>query len=347
MGNNHNNASSSSFESKNKRLRSTSKMSNSEDYTPVEKFDFMEPLGIAEDDETNGLCFNGTYLPEEILLNILSYIPPQNLLALTLVCKTWCNMIKSEPLWMEVHKKRNPSSPRKKLPWYIYYCYHTTDSFKNMLKNGNGQEKFKHWKIISDEGDQFQIENPPKGSDPLPKDVPDFNGKTSCFVTSFYECNKVQEISLKEKRLLRYILNKFMPHIYVSEWMAGRFDCGCVYKLGIRGYNDQYYNYTYEELQSEDTRLRPLFQMSKKVLIDQWQGRAWQKVEILIEEYPKNVAVLVFEHEGQDTQFWKGHYGSKMSGGVVRVVFESIEPLGGTLKETNLRRLYRSDDMDV
>nr|CAH7759333.1 unnamed protein product [Callosobruchus chinensis]CAH7761829.1 unnamed protein product [Callosobruchus chinensis] len=346
MGNNHNSGSSSSS-SEIKRFKGATKMSNTDHFTPVDKFEFMGLLEISEQESTNGLCFNDIYLPEEILLSILSYVPPKNLLSLTLVCKRWCNIIKSEALWMEIHKMNQPNWQRKKLPWYIYYCYHTTDSFKNMLKNGNGQEKFKHWKLVSNEGDQFQIENPPKGSDPLPPDVPDFNGKTSCFVTSFYECNKIQEISLREKRLLRYILNKFMPHIYVSEWMAGRFDCGCVYKLGIRGYNNQYDEHTYEELQSEEPSLMPLFQMSKKVLIDQWQGRAWQKVEILIEEYPKNVAVLVFEHEGQDTQFWKGHYGSKMAGGIVRVIFDSIEPLAGAQKETSARRLYQNEDMDV
>lgn len=46
----------------------------------------------------------------------------------------------------------------------------------------------------------------------------------------------------------------------------------------------------------------------------------------MLENYPDNVKMLVFEHEGNDTQFWKGHYGSKMAGGVVRFVFDSIQP---------------------
>lgn len=49
-------------------------------------------------------------------------------------------------------------------------------------------------------------------------------------------------------------------------------------------------------------------------------------MEMVISGYPKNVKKLIFEHEGQDTQFWKGHYGSKMAGGVVKILFDSIEP---------------------
>lgn len=46
-----------------------------------------------------------------------------------------------------------------------------------------------------------------------------------------------------------------------------------------------------------------------------------------MDKYPENVLTLVFEHEGQDTQFWKGHFGSKMAGGVLKFVFDSIEPV--------------------
>lgn len=56
-------------------------------------------------------------------------------------------------------------------------------------------------------------------------------------------------------------------------------------------------------------------------------------MEILVKKYSDNIYTLVFEHEGQDTQFWKGHYGSKMAGGVVKFVFDTIEPVN--IDETN------------
>ncbi|KAF2899432.1 hypothetical protein ILUMI_06741 [Ignelater luminosus] len=50
-------------------------------------------------------------------------------------------------------------------------------------------------------------------------------------------------------------------------------------------------------------------------------------IEIVITEYPDDIEELIFEHEGRDTQYWAGHYGSKMAGGVLKLLFDSIEPL--------------------
>ncbi|KAJ8932896.1 hypothetical protein NQ314_014377 [Rhamnusium bicolor] len=251
---------------------SSSKFKMKGEFTPVYQFKFLEPF---DEDSTNGLCLNNVYLPEEIIENILSYVPPTNLLGLTLVCKRWCNIIKSENFWMSIYNRRHPDKA-KKLPWYVFYSYFTTDNFHNILRNGNGQEQYKYWTIVKNYGDEFKIENPPIGSEPLPPDVPDFNGRTSCFATSYQDCSKIQEISLRNKRLLRYILNKFMPHIYVSEWVAGRFDCGCMYKLGIRGYSEEYSeDMSLDSIADspEGSSLMPLFYMTKKIVIEQWEGK--------------------------------------------------------------------------
>lgn len=157
-------------------------------FIPVDKFEFHSAFDV---DSPNGLCFNNRYLPEEICLNILSYVPPAKILNLTLVCKNWCNIIKSDHFWMHLYN-RYYSNKAKQLPWYVYYSLFTTKNYENLLKNANGEQAFKHWVIIKNYGDEFQIENPPFGADPLPANVKDFNGNTSCFATSFYECNKIQ-----------------------------------------------------------------------------------------------------------------------------------------------------------
>lgn len=187
----------------------------------------------------NGLCFDDHYLPEEIVLTILTYLPPKEILSATLVCKKWCNIIKSDAFWFELYSRKYKAKP-KKLPWYVYYAYLATDYFdNNLIKNGNGQDGFKHWNIVLNYGDEFRIEDSPVGSYPLPDDVPEFNGKTSCFATSYYECNKYQEISFANNRLMQHILNEYKPQIYVSEWVTGRLDCGCVYTLWCKLYGDK------------------------------------------------------------------------------------------------------------
>ena len=71
-----------------------------------------------------------------------------------------------------------------------------------------------------------------------------------------------------------------MPHIYVSEWAAGRFDCGCIYKLNIKLCKGE--SVDDKNLQSDDTveipPLVPLLDRSKNLVIKQWQGKAWEKV---------------------------------------------------------------------
>ncbi|CAH1183285.1 unnamed protein product [Phaedon cochleariae] len=317
-------------------VKSKDKLKPMKEYTPVKDFQFLDPL---EEDSNNGLCLNGIYVPEEVLENILIHIPPKHLLYLTLVCKKWNNIIKSDSFWKNVFNMHQPNKTQL-LPWYIYYSYLNTNNFENLLKNGNGQEKFKHWKIVKNYGDQFVIEKKPQGSDPLPANVPEFYGHESCFATSFYECNKIQEIPLKDKRLIRYIITKFHVPIYASEWTAGRFDCGCEYHLKFTGFGETNNDLAKEHVDlgmhditeednfdaSEEGR-SPHFEKAEKVTVRQWEGNKWEKVEIIISEnYPADLAMLVFEHQGRDTQFWKGHYGSKMAGGVVKFLIEGIEP---------------------
>ncbi|XP_028154422.1 F-box only protein 6 [Diabrotica virgifera virgifera] len=310
-------------------------------YVPVEEFQFHGPL---EDDTSNGLFLNDVYFPEEIIIKILTFLPPEQLLPLSLVCKKWCNIIKSDSFWMDVYNNQFPNKA-KRLPWYVYYLYYSTDDFRNLLKNGNGQEGFKHWTILKNFGDEFIIEPVPKGSDPLPEGVPEFCGRKSCFTTSFYECCKIQVIRLENKRLLRYVINKFKPHIYVSEWYAGRFDCGCEYKLTIKGLASESMQKPMEDedLEIEYDRMEyhrtegdeiVLFSLLKPAIIPQWEGKEWNKMEITVDEYEsKTLKTLVFQHEGVDTQFWKGHYGSKMAGGVVKFLFESIQPIEEHIEE--------------
>lgn len=50
------------------------------------------------------------------------------------------------------------------------------------------------------------------------------------------------------------------------------------------------------------------------------------QMELVFEDYPVKTQKILFIHEGKDRQFWKGHYGSKMAGGVLKFLFESIEP---------------------
>lgn len=232
----------------------------------MEKSQPINPLNLVKtypDPQTdNGLVLKNTYLPEEVLVHILSFTKPEKVLRLSLVCKRWHRIVRSRELWFIIYERHYKKKP-KKLPWFIYYCLFSTEFFdKNLLKNGNGENNFKHWIFNCNNNDFFKIEKEPIGADPLPEDIPDFNGHKSCFVTSYSRNNKEQRIQLNNN-LLSIMLDYYKPNIYVSEWTAGRFDCGCVYMLTCKLIGD-----------SEEILLERTIQNTVK----QWEGGKWIKV---------------------------------------------------------------------
>ncbi|XP_076250642.1 F-box only protein 6-like isoform X1 [Rhynchophorus ferrugineus] len=194
--------------------------------------EFHDQFNI-ENNSLNGLELENIYVPEDVIINILKYLEPNDILNCSLVCKRWCNFAKSSILWQHIYNIKEYPKKATCLPWYVYYCYFTTNYFKNMIKNGNGQHLLEHWHIERNGGHEFKIEDSPQGCGPLPLGVPEFQGHKSCFVTSYELCKKYQKIEISPKCLMYYIIQKYKPHIYVSEWFCGRFDCACYYKLAV------------------------------------------------------------------------------------------------------------------
>lgn len=260
----------------------------------------------------NGYVLSGYDIPEEMLLQVLSFIPPKEILKCSTVCKEWNKLIKSNTLWIEMYKRKYKNKRPKQLPWYVYYALFATDFFDvNLLKNGNGQNKFNNWTINKNFGDGFCIEDPPHGCNLLPIDVEEFKESTSCFATSYGECNKEQVIRLIGRNLFTRILNEYKPKVSVSEWICGRFDCACTYTLRVK-----IISRSKKEILKEYVLIERM---------EQWRDLPWKKMTMILEDYPDDVTKLIFEHEGKDLQFWKGHYGSKMAGGVVKILFDSLQ----------------------
>jgi hypothetical protein len=83
-------------------------------------------------------------LPEEVLVHVLSYVDPETLVKLRLVCRWWKHLIDNEVWRLKVSRKKykslNSVDPKWKLPWFVYYWICVKDPFgKNLLKNHCGQ----------------------------------------------------------------------------------------------------------------------------------------------------------------------------------------------------------------
>lgn len=280
---------------------------------------------MEEIDEKNGYVFSvfgeddskeDFYVPEEIIAHILSFVDFDSLVfGCRLVCHSWKNIVDNLALREKAEREcalelekavREPVSKKLILPWYINYLCHKKLLGRNLLKNNCGKDKFKHWSILSNGGDRWKIEDIPSGSDALPEDCSDFEGYTSCFSTSYHSNSKVQVINLLEEGFGQKFMDNVQPDIAISEWFSGRFDCGCVYELKV-------------ELM--DKKMKPIANFEQRESIEQWKGREWHKIEHVFSNYGHGVRYISFYHGGMDTQFWAGHYGSKMAGGVVKLYY--------------------------
>lgn len=254
-------------------------------------------------------------VPEEIFVHILSYVDIKTLINLRLVCHWWKHLIDNEVWRLKVSREKYKSlkavDPKRKLPWFVYYVICAKDPFeKNVLKNHCAQDSLTYWDILSNGGDEWAIEDPPQGADALPQSE-EFGNFTSCFATSYHSCSKEQVVDLLSEGMNSKVLDEFQPIVEVSEWYAGRFDCGCLYEMNCELLNE---------------RAEPLTDFICRESVEQWEGGAWHKVSHVFQSYGPGVRFIKFYHGGMDTQFWAGHYGSKMSGACIKLRIPAPAP---------------------
>lgn len=174
----------------------------------------IEGLLPPQDASNEGLFFNDIAVPEEILTLILSYVDAQHLLRTSLVCKTWCEIIRKFPLW-SIKYKRRTGKEAKLLPWYIYYCYFSTNFFDVNLLRGKcccGTLVCKSKMKTVRSGNTIDI-----------------------FITNDIMCatrkiRKGYSIDISERNnLLQFIFKKYKPHIYVKEVVNKKFGTSAHY----------------------------------------------------------------------------------------------------------------------
>ncbi|NXV72915.1 FBX6 protein, partial [Atlantisia rogersi] len=156
-------------------------------------------------------------------------------------------------------------------------------------------EKFQHWKLDNNEGDKWKIEAMPgaHGTEhPDPK-------VHKYFVTSYGSCLKSQLITLQKEGYWNELMDEKRPEIVVKDWYAARFDCGCCYELTVR-------------LLSKDYIVLEEFHPAP-VVIEQWSDAKWREITHTFRDYPAGVRYIWFQHGGQDTQFWAGWYGIRVT----------------------------------
>uniref|UniRef100_A0A8C4RXN5 F-box only protein 2-like n=1 Tax=Erpetoichthys calabaricus TaxID=27687 RepID=A0A8C4RXN5_ERPCA len=167
---------------------------------------------------------------------------------------------------------------------------------RNLVKNPCGNDQFNHWEIIKNGGSMWRVEEMPGDCG---HDFPDSSVLTY-FVTSFDICLKEQTIDLVSEGYTEEILDSVQPKIEVQDWFSGRKDCGCNYELHVSLLNGNLE--PVNEFKAEPVNLDP-----------DNSDCSWRKVSHAFEDYGPGVRFVRIQHGGQDSKFWDGWFGVRVT----------------------------------
>ncbi|XP_060640595.2 F-box only protein 27-like isoform X1 [Anolis sagrei] len=253
------------------------------------------------------------YLPDELLLLILSWVPGRSLVReCRLVCRKWRDLIDKPTLW-RLKCQRDPLSKAaveavqgaSQIDWRRISILRPFG--RNLIKNPCGKKQFQHWEIENG-GDGWKVEGN--------RDRVEGAEAQTCFVSSYGWCVKSQVVDLLQEGLGEELMDAFQPDICIADWWGARDDCGCIYKIEVH------------LLAADRTSVISSF-TAKPDGIPQWNNAKYQQVSHVFRKYGPGVRYIHFRHAGKDTQFWAGHYGARITNSTVKVKFSS-KPLGAS-----------------
>ncbi|XP_035243659.1 F-box only protein 2 isoform X1 [Anguilla anguilla] len=171
----------------------------------------------------------------------------------------------------------------------------------NLLKNNCGEEQLEFWELTENGGSEWRVEE-------MPGDC----GYAFCdeavskyFATSFELCMKKQVVDLLAEGLLPDALDA-QPAVTVEDWYCGRSDCGCTYQLDVR-------------LLDENQEVLQDFKPDPVTLDPDNDDCSWKQVTHTFSDYGPGLRFISFEHGGQDSKYWDGWFGVRVTGSSVTV----------------------------
>ncbi|TKR81055.1 hypothetical protein L596_014994 [Steinernema carpocapsae] len=263
--------------------------------------------------------FDITKLPVELLEKVLARVDLETLVRSGfLVSSQWNEILTKKSFWIERARLEGadlscfpPLSLEVDVPFEYWKLYYYRAFNRNLIDNHSGQHGFKDWKIVNrGYSDKMKVEHPPVSCEPNPTLETEY-----CFVTSFRLSEKTIIIDFMELGVSAEILDHYRPHIRVSEWCSHRSDCAAEYSLDAWLLDED----SDEMPDSSDTHVNYHRNMR------QWDDLEWEKAEHVFTKYPQGVRKVKLVSSGQDSQFWKGHYGSKMAHASVKLEFQFDE----------------------
>ncbi|KAM9444310.1 F-box only protein 2 isoform 1-T2 [Clarias gariepinus] len=172
---------------------------------------------------------------------------------------------------------------------------------RNILRNPNGDEGFKFWELTENGGNEWHVED-------MPGDCGhDFinNAVTKYFTTSFELCLKKQVIDLVAEGYDPGDLDS-QPAVTIEDWFCSRTDCGCMYQLSVSLLNEK------EEVLQE-------YKPDMVILDPDSDDCSWRQMTKIFTDYGPGLRFISFEHGGNDTKYWNGWFGVRVTGSAVTI----------------------------
>uniref|UniRef100_A0A667WHC6 F-box protein 2 n=2 Tax=Myripristis murdjan TaxID=586833 RepID=A0A667WHC6_9TELE len=157
------------------------------------------------------------------------------------------------------------------------------------------------WELTENGGSQWQVEYMPGdcGYDFCNDEVNKY------FTTSFELCLKRQVIDLLAEGYTPEQLDG-QPNVTVEDWYSGRSDCGCTYQITVC-------------LLDENKEVLQEFKPDAVTLDPECDNCSWQQVTHTFSDYGPGLRYISFEHGGQDTKYWDGWFGVRVTGSSVTI----------------------------
>ncbi|KFO31599.1 F-box only protein 2 [Fukomys damarensis] len=226
-------------------------------------------------------------LPEALLLRVLAELPAVELMqACRLVCLRWKELVDGAPLWLlkcqqEGLVPEGGGEEEERDHWQKFYFL--SKRRRNLLRNPCGEEDLEGWCDVEHGGDGWRVEELPGDSG---VEFPQDDSVKKYFASSFEWCRKAQVIDLQAEGYWEELLDTTQPAIVVKDWYSGRSDAGCLYELSVK-----------------------LLSEHEDVLAEFNTGQICHTFT----DYGPGVRFVRFEHGGQDSVYWKGWFGARVT----------------------------------
>lgn len=242
--------------------------------------------------------------PDPLLIRTLALVPAEDLVVVCrLVCHQWKDVVDADAVWeMKCQQEGFQASDPEIEPGNWKTCYFLNKRKRNLLKNPSGEEEFEFWTIEDEGGDCWKIETLPGDNGvEFPSD-----GVQKYFATSYENCSKSQTIDLLAEGFWEELMDNSQPKIVVEDWYAARTDAGCLYELWV-------------QLLGENHEALAEFKTDGPITIEQFSDGSWNKISHTFSGYGPGVRFVRFQHGGQDSLYWKGWFGVRVTNSSVTI----------------------------